>query len=292
MSSTTTRTSPGAGERQDTRGGVDRQRRERRRRRARPRRVWTPTRIVDAHRRRAAAVIARAQRTARVAPSNTARNPSPVVSISRPRNRSSWSRIVRLWSLEQRAASAASPIRSSARRGVDDVGEQDRGEASRSRRARPNRSPTTWALVHSSVTNASSPDDLRVVTRRDLVAPIRRGSRGSGRRPSRRAAGPRSRSRGGGPGTTTVPAIAARWVDQRQPGSQRGQPDQSSSPRSTILRAPGRERGSSSRIGEGLVLQARHGSSRSVALASERTRAGRGLGGLGGVARAVSSSSA
>ncbi len=46
--------------------------------------VWTPTRMWRSIA-RAERVIAAAQRTARVALSKTARNPSPVVLISRPR---------------------------------------------------------------------------------------------------------------------------------------------------------------------------------------------------------------
>ena len=69
--------------------------------------VWTPTRTRKP-RRRTPALMAFAQRIARVGLSKAAKNPSPAVSISRPSCRASWARTTR-WCRERSSHQRRSP---------------------------------------------------------------------------------------------------------------------------------------------------------------------------------------
>ena len=71
--------------------------------------------------------IASAQRTARAGPSKVARKPSPAVSTSRPRKRSSSRRTAASWALEQLAPAAVAELDGPLGR-ADDVGEEDGGQ--------------------------------------------------------------------------------------------------------------------------------------------------------------------
>ena len=77
-----------------------------------------------------------AQRIARAGPSNTAKKPSPAVSISSPAKRSS-SRRTTAWCCSTRRDHAESPSAPSRLCRADDVGEEDRGEDPIGDRRRP-----------------------------------------------------------------------------------------------------------------------------------------------------------
>ena len=186
--------------------------------------VWSPARISTPSG-RTASIMATAQRTARAALSNRARNPSPVVTISRPRNRSSSPRNASLWSRSTRRH-ALSPSRASV--AVESTMSVNRIVAS----------------VRSSSSSGRSRTAARWRTRRRRTPcrrpPTRHGSAGSRRRrrprcrapcrpPSGRGDARRSRSRDVGSRTSGVSTTGLTTSDQRQPGSQMNRPIEVSS---------------------------------------------------------------
>ena len=97
--------------------------------------VWMPARISTPSCRTASPAES-AQRTARAGPSNAARKPSPAVSTSRPRKRSSSRRTAASWVLEQLAPAAVAELDGPLGR-ADDVGEEDGGQHAVGLRHRP-----------------------------------------------------------------------------------------------------------------------------------------------------------
>ena len=165
-------------------------------------------------------VIAPAHRTARVAPSKTARNPSPVVLTSRPRKLFRSLRRLMLWR-RRRSFQAVSPIRWSM--AVESTMSVKRTDATTRSPGPCGPMPTRCALVHSIVTHGSSPTTQASCP--GGISKIESGGMSSDSPSSMRTCRtPETECPRWWTWQLGVPIVGARSTDHRQPGLQCDRP--------------------------------------------------------------------